>query len=140
MRREERVTVQGPVKEQQSDGMSHGGGYPPPPGSPPPPPDQSDHRGKERNLQLGNLIGPFLVHTLLPPPPPLPRSSLLMHRWRPLSVDEEQGPRSALTGKGGAEGCCLEVPPLHPQRIPLQFDMTWGCARTGPPHKCRMFH
>ena len=26
MRREERVTVQGPVKEQQPDGMSHGGG------------------------------------------------------------------------------------------------------------------
>ena len=25
MRREERVTVQGPVKEQQADGMSHGG-------------------------------------------------------------------------------------------------------------------
>ena len=31
MRREERVTVQGPVKEQQPDGMSHGGGLPPPP-------------------------------------------------------------------------------------------------------------
>ena len=30
MRREERVTVQGPVKEQQPDGMSHGGGVPPP--------------------------------------------------------------------------------------------------------------
>ena len=35
IRREERVTVQGPVKEQQRDGMSHGGaggggGYPPP--------------------------------------------------------------------------------------------------------------
>ena len=28
MRREERVTVQGPVKEQQPDGMSHGGGQP----------------------------------------------------------------------------------------------------------------
>ena len=26
MRREERVTVQGPVKEQQADGMSHRGG------------------------------------------------------------------------------------------------------------------
>ena len=30
MRREERVTVQGPVKEQQRDGMSQGGGTPPP--------------------------------------------------------------------------------------------------------------
>ena len=30
MRREERVTVQGPVKEQQPDGMSHGGCPPPP--------------------------------------------------------------------------------------------------------------
>ena len=26
MRREEQVTVQGPVKKQQPDGMSHGGG------------------------------------------------------------------------------------------------------------------
>ena len=26
MRRDERVTVQGPVKEQQPDGLSHGGG------------------------------------------------------------------------------------------------------------------
>ena len=34
MRREERVTVEGPVKEQQPDGMSHGGGMDP---CPPPP-------------------------------------------------------------------------------------------------------
>ena len=39
MRREERVTVQGPVKKQQPDGMSHGGGLmsraaPPPPPAP----------------------------------------------------------------------------------------------------------
>ena len=32
MRREERVTVQGPVKEQQPDGMSHTGGTPRPGG------------------------------------------------------------------------------------------------------------
>ena len=38
MRRAERVTVQGPVKEQQPDGISHGGGTPPPP-----PQDQSEH-------------------------------------------------------------------------------------------------
>ena len=31
MRREERVTVQGPVKEQQPDGMSHGEVPPPAP-------------------------------------------------------------------------------------------------------------
>ena len=30
MRKEERVTVQGPVKKQQPDGMSHGGGVPGP--------------------------------------------------------------------------------------------------------------
>ena len=41
MRREERVTVQGPVKEQQPDGMSHRGGsqtHPPTPLNPHPPP------------------------------------------------------------------------------------------------------
>ena len=36
MRREDRVTVQGPVKEQQPDGMSHGGD--PFPKTPFPPP------------------------------------------------------------------------------------------------------
>ena len=39
MRREERVTVQGPVKEQQPDGMSHGVD----------PPPQCDLSGKQRN-------------------------------------------------------------------------------------------
>ena len=38
MRREERVTVQGPVKEQQPDGMSHRGLDPPPPPARPPTP------------------------------------------------------------------------------------------------------
>ena len=47
MQREERVTVQGPVKEQQPDGISHGGGgwvpalfgkWGPPSAGPPPPP------------------------------------------------------------------------------------------------------
>ena len=37
MRRDDRVTVQGPVKEQQHDGMSHGGGLDPPPLPPPTP-------------------------------------------------------------------------------------------------------
>ena len=41
---------------------------------PPPldPPDQSDHRGKKRNLPSGNLIGPFLVHKFLGPRFPTP--------------------------------------------------------------------
>ena len=37
MRREERVTVQGPVKKQQPDGMSHRGGVGPLFQTPPPP-------------------------------------------------------------------------------------------------------
>ena len=41
MRREERVTVQGPVKKQQQDGMSHRGVTPPPPGTSLPPPGTS---------------------------------------------------------------------------------------------------
>ena len=49
-----------------------GGGEvtPPPPWTPPKP---SDRSGKKRNLPLGNLGGPFLVHNFLgpraPPPP-----------------------------------------------------------------------
>ena len=68
MRREERVTVQGPVKEQQPDGMSHGGWIPRPP-------DQRDHRGKERNLPLrksGRAIFGTLNSESQTPPPPAP--------------------------------------------------------------------
>ena len=42
-------------------------------GDPLPPPDQSDHRGKKRNLHREHLVGLFLVHKFLGPrlPPPL---------------------------------------------------------------------
>ena len=73
MRREERVTVQGPVKKQPPDGMSHRGrgvraqteGSPPPPrgasprGERPPPPHRCEPKGGGR-----------LMSTRAPPPPP----------------------------------------------------------------------
>ena len=40
-----------------------------------PPPDQSDNCAKKRNLPLGNLVVPFLVHTLTSPRPP-PQGSI----------------------------------------------------------------
>ena len=49
MRREEWVAVQGPVKEQQPDGMSHrggGGGWPDPPSSYGPPDPGAKGAGK----------------------------------------------------------------------------------------------
>ena len=65
MRREERVTVQGPVKEQQPDGMSHrggGGGLGP---------DLMLVRNEIYRRQNG--LGPVLVHRPLGSgPPPLP--------------------------------------------------------------------
>ena len=97
-----RVTVQGPVKEQQRDGMSHrgggvqgrlewlyavGGGEVPPPGLPLP--HQRDPRGRKRNLPIGKsdwaIFGTqkFGSHT---PPPPL----LIISLW----------------GGGGRGGCC----------------------------------
>ena len=47
---------------------------PDPPLEPPPPPDQNGHYGKQRNLPLGNLVGPFSVHKHLGPMPPPPSS------------------------------------------------------------------
>ena len=83
MRREDRVTVQGPVKKLRPNGMSHGGGGGFPRTSPldPPLPHQRDLRAKNGISRWDNLMGPFLVHTLsvhtqtpprsnTPPPPP----------------------------------------------------------------------
>ena len=38
-------------------------------------PDQSDHRGKNEVYHWENLVGPFLVHKILGPRPPLPSSN-----------------------------------------------------------------
>ena len=46
-----------------------GGGVP---WTPLPPPDQSDHSGKNETYHQENLVGPFLIHNLLGPRPPLP--------------------------------------------------------------------
>ena len=60
MRREERVTVQGPVKEQQPDGMSHRGEgshkpyvYMAQPDTPPPP-----HRAPPAGVTFGSRTSP----------------------------------------------------------------------------------
>ena len=55
MRREERVTVQGPVKKQQPDGMSHGGGGRWGPRKAPAPPAQ--HAGKLFSPRYGAAHG-----------------------------------------------------------------------------------
>ena len=58
MRREERVTVQGPVKTQQQDGMSHGGLTPPPPWTP------------HTRVTIGKKNEIYCWETLARPPPP----------------------------------------------------------------------
>ena len=83
MRREERVTVQGPVKEQQPDGMSHKGARPPPPldapRSPPLPTLEADSHNfataplVPRGFKLplaGTIGGPSEEGGSWPPPPP----------------------------------------------------------------------
>ena len=73
MRREKRVTVQGPVKKQQPDGMSHGGIHcHQPPEAPPPPPPRVHCTGQ-------------VLRGIAHPPPPLhtrgPRhSGTLVHK------------------------------------------------------------
>ena len=84
------MTVQGPVKEQQPDGSSHGGGglftieQPTTVGGtpgPPPPQDQSDHRGKQQHLPLGKtgraIFGAHRFGSQTPPQPPHPPSVLM---------------------------------------------------------------
>ena len=79
MRREERVTVQGPVKEQQPDGMSHGGVADSPPPSDPLPLNSRLHRARAplplRAPAIGHVtllvMGPsvlwqWVTHTLSP--------------------------------------------------------------------------
>ena len=68
MRREERVSVQGPVKKQQPDEMSHGGA--------PQPPAQTKVTivGNNGIGDRENPIGPSLVRALLGPNPATPRS------------------------------------------------------------------
>ena len=63
MRREEWVTVQGPVKKQQPDGMSHGGGgggptHPPTPGPAPPPLKGALDRGYAAHLISAPICEP----------------------------------------------------------------------------------
>ena len=58
MRREERVTVQGPVKKQQPDGMSCRGGAPPTPNPPPPPQTKVTIVGKNEIYNGENLVWP----------------------------------------------------------------------------------
>ena len=52
--------------------------------APPPPPNQSDHRGKNRNLPLGKS-GPAILGTQTlsqnPPPPPPPLSNTSLGGW-----------------------------------------------------------
>ena len=80
MRREERVTVQGPVKKQQPDGLSHGGGggrwSPPPPW----PPKQSPGQPRVSAQVAGQ---PCRRVRRLPPPEPLPPQA---HGWAQLRV------------------------------------------------------
>ena len=72
MRREERVTVQGPVKEQQPDGMSHRGTTPPPPPLYPPlPPTLSSISVCHPRCCLW-LRPVRLLPLLRPPPSPCP--------------------------------------------------------------------
>ena len=58
MRREERVTVQGPVKEQQPDGMSHGGGG-----------GSAKRPKRPRPPVVGETRGRVSDHAPPPPPP-----------------------------------------------------------------------
>ena len=84
MRREERVTVQGPVKKQRPDGMSHRGGG----GTPPPPAAHRPSEGGE-----GVATGPSTPPQTLPPPlqPQGPRRHTIWSSSRPRSPGTPEG-------------------------------------------------
>ena len=105
MRREERVTVQGPVKEQQPDGMSHSGWTPPPRPTRPPPllnkalphPPLPTRRGHEQEQSQAapasgtsgyatphptSAPAPQLLSGAPPPPPEPMKPACVRPRWR----------------------------------------------------------
>ena len=123
MRREERVTVQGPVKKQQPDGMSHRGVSEPVPQSPPPPPVQRDSqctcvrvgcggggggstagRSKPSHKVVRHNRSANLVHRPSPPPPP--QKNKIQRR-----------PNSDVNKSGPVLRAC---PPKHPAPPPDQ--------------------
>ena len=129
MRREERVTVQGPVKEQQPDGMSHRGDPPPPgPGTSPPQSDWAEFFSRPsanqnflQSLQKvstsggggeGGLDPPTHPSPLDPPPPEgaLIVRIILSHMcWGTPPPTSPVGPSGvpvtgALKGSGGMGG------------------------------------
>ena len=134
MRREERVSVQGPVKDQQPDGVSHRG-YPPLD-----PPNKVTIVGKNEIYDREALVGPFLGHKILDPRPPLPLLTppcpcppVLISLPAP-SVSA--GPRQrhgVLEGPGAGGARDAAVPPL----FPLGADVDHGPQRSVPRHRRR---
>ena len=118
MRRDDRVTVQGPVKKQRPDGMSQG------------PQTKVTIAGQNKIYGWENLIGPFLTFKLLDAPPPSPP--------KPPSVEP-----SPLQGPGCRRGCGC-APGLVPapwavgrradRPAPPLGSATWGSGR---PPTCR---
>ena len=102
MRREERVTVQGPVKKQQPDGMSHEGVLPP--RTPPPPETKVSIVGKNEVYHWENLVGPFLLYNFLAPRTPPPPLSSNAHLPR-TSIDKSRAHQTQQRAGGqGAKG------------------------------------
>ena len=104
MRRKKRVTVQGPVKEQQPDGMSHGGCPPPFQGIP----------GSGYNYLSRPRLSPALPASLHRPLPPLVRLSL-----------PPRFPRGRASYVGGGHLCVrhLAVLPQEPPGLSRSRDL-----------------
>ena len=96
-----------------------GGGYPPPPLPPPPStPDESDHRGKKRNLPLQRSGRAVLVHKLLGPrSPPSPPPSTISRPLFASQVFASQVPRLVPTQERGGR---LAVQRLRPTASRVQ--------------------
>ena len=91
------------------------GGHPLPPNSLAPSPDQSDHRGKKRTYRWENVFGPFLVHKLLGPRPPLPRSKDALpppHQPTP-PYPPHAHPHAPFQGLGNTNTSLLEIFLFH---------------------------
>ena len=110
MQREERVTVQGPVKKQQPDGMSHKGGHlclGMPPQPPPPAPFMPNPMGGclstqtstwARKYQPAYSLSLYGTHTESPPPdsPTYANKKHLFQEWIDDSDPDELSPRFRL--------------------------------------------
>ena len=134
MRREERVTVQGPVKEQQPDGMSYRGSWRGPPSEPPhpPPPQRSIFQKPRAHRSAGCPYCTAVICVAYASVHRIPCASAGRQK-----LDSESGKRRLRHQLLGGLWGCHDAADLHGQPVCLSISCralcSGVCAQTVPP-------